>query len=170
MLTKSKQANKNLCDTDFHLWVEKTVKQLEDRDFDSLDLLNLIEEISDLSRRDRKKLKSLLRNLIEHLLKLKYWESERNNNQGHWQGEIANFRKQIGDELEDSPSLKPYLREIFDECYQDGREIASKRSLLPLSTFPEKAIANLEQVLDESWYPECYIEIVNLSQIEESKQ
>ncbi|MFN4862091.1 MAG: DUF29 family protein, partial [Pseudanabaena sp.] len=42
---------------------------------------------------------------------------------------------------------------IFEECYQDAREIVSDRSQLPLATFPEQAIANLEQVLDENWFP-----------------
>ena len=151
MFIECKQNTKSLYDTDYHLWVMKTVKQLENKEFDHLDLQNLIEEVSDLSRRDRKKLKSLLRNLLEHLLKLKYWDSERHNNQGHWQGEISDFRKQIRDELEDSPSLKGYLREIFDECYQDGREVASKRSQISLNVFPKVAIADLAQILDENW-------------------
>lgn len=153
MFIECEQTTKKLYETDYQLWVMKTVKQLENKEFDHLDLQNLIDEVSDLSRRDRKKLKSLLRNLLEHLLKLKYWDSERHNNQGHWQGEISNFRKQIRDELEDSPSLKGDLREIFDECYQDGREIASKRSQMPLDIFPKVAIATLDQVLDENWLP-----------------
>jgi len=170
MLTKSRKANKNLYDTDYDLWVVETVKQLEDRNFDALDLQNLIEEISDLSRRDKKKVQNLLVRLFEHLLKIAYWKSELANNKGHWLAEIRNFRQQINAELEDSPSLKPYILQVFDDCYQKGRAIAADRSQLPLITFPEMAIANLEQVLDESWYPECYVEIVNLSQIEESKQ
>jgi hypothetical protein len=153
MGTELKQVSKTLYDTDYNLWIIETVKKLGNRDFDSVDWENLIEEVSDLSRRDKKKLKNLLRRLFEHHLKLAYWKSEIKNNKGHWEGEIANFRKQIKDELEDSPSLKPYLREILEECYQDGREIAAKRSQLPLNTFPETAIANLEQVLDENWFP-----------------
>jgi len=153
MLIECKQATKNLYDTDYHLWVMETVKQLQNEEFDALDLQNLIEEVSDLSRRDRKKLKSLLRNLLEHLLKLKYWDSEKKNNQGHWQGEISNFRKQIRDELEDSPSLKSYLQEIFNDCYQDAREVASKRSQMPLNIFPKVAIADFGKVLDENWLP-----------------
>ena len=41
----------------------------------SLDLENLIEEVSDLSRREKKKLKNLLIKLFEHLLKLTYWRA-----------------------------------------------------------------------------------------------
>jgi hypothetical protein len=152
MLIQEKLSTQKLYDTDYNLWVLETVKQLENREFNSLDLENLIEEVTDLSRRDKHKLKSLLRNLFEHLLKLAYWQAELARNQSHWKGEIVNFRKQIQDQLEDSPSLKPYLHQIFEKCYQDGREIAATKSQLPLSTFPEKAIANIDQVLDENWF------------------
>ncbi len=143
----------NLYDTDYNLWILETVKKLENRDLDSLDWENLIEEVLGLSRSDKRKLESLLTRLIEHLLKLGYWETEKERNRGHWEGEIANFRKQIKRLLKDSPSLKPYLKDFFEECYQDSREIVSKRSQLPLNTFPEKPIAPLEQILDENWLP-----------------
>jgi signal transduction histidine kinase len=153
MLIEYKQTAENLYDTDYHLWVIETVKQLENKEFEALDLQNLIEEVSDLSRREKRKLESLLTRLFEHLLKLKYWESEIRQNKGHWESEILNFRKQIKSELKASPSLKVYLREIFDECYEDGREIASKRSQIPLDIFPKVAIGDLEQVLDQNWLP-----------------
>lgn len=143
-----------LYETDYNLWVLETVKQLEKREFDALDLENLIEEVADLSRRDKHKLKSLLRRLFEHLLKLSYWQAELSRNEFHWKREIVNFRKQIQDLLEDSPSLKPYLAQILESCYRDGRELASTRSQLSLGTFPEQPIANLEQVLDENWFPQ----------------
>ena len=44
------QANKNLYNTDYQLWVVKTVKQLENKQFDPLDLPNLIEEVSESPR------------------------------------------------------------------------------------------------------------------------
>ena len=50
-------------------------------------------------------------------------------------------------------SLKHYLTEIFNGCYIDARKIVSKRSQLPLDNFPEKPIADLEQILDENWLP-----------------
>ena len=153
MVSKLKQLTKNLYDTDYNLWVEETVKKLQAKDFDALDLENLIEEVSDLSRREKRKLKNLLIKLFEHLLKLTYWKVEREYNQGHWEAEILNFRQQINDELKDSPSLKPYLSDIFIECYQKGRAIAAKRSQLPLDTFPSSPIANIEQILDENWLP-----------------
>jgi hypothetical protein len=91
--------------------------------------------------------------LIEHLLKLGYWEAEKERNESHWKGEIRNFRKQIKKELKASPSLKSYLQEIFEESYQDSREIVSDKSRLPLHIFPENPILPLEQILDENWLP-----------------
>jgi hypothetical protein len=79
-----------------------------------------------------------------------------------YQTEITNFRQLIRDELEESPSLQPYLYEIYPQCYAEARKIASQRSQLSLNTFPESAmslcdrpkdIAPLEQVLDENWLP-----------------
>ncbi len=153
MVTEVKTKQQNLYKMDYDLWVLDTVEKLKTQDFDNIDWENLIEEVEDLSRRDRHKIESLLIRLIEHLLKLGYWESEIERNRGHWEGEITNFRVQIKRLLKASPSLKRYLAEIFEGCYLDGRKIASKRSQLPLNHLPEKSIANLEQILDENWLP-----------------
>ncbi|MBE9174577.1 DUF29 domain-containing protein [Synechocystis salina LEGE 06155] len=153
MVVELRKTNKSLYEMDYNLWVLDTVDKLKNQDLDGLDWENLIGEVEDLSRRDKKKLKSLLRLLFEHILKLTYWQSEATRNQGHWRGEIRNFRKQIKDELQDSPSLKNYVNEVLSECYQDSREIVSDKTQLPLSTFPEKLIASLEQLLDENWLP-----------------
>ena len=153
MVAELRKIDKSLYKTDYNLWVLETVDKLQRRDLDALDWENLIEEVEALSRRDKKKLKSLLRLLFEHLLKLAYWRSELTYNQGHWRGEILNFRQQIKDDLADSPSLRSYLASILDTCYEEGRAVAAQRSQLPLSYFPETPIANLEQVLDDSWFP-----------------
>ena len=146
MVIQLQTTAKKLYDTDYNLWVMETVDQLKNKNFDAIDLENLIEEVSDLSRRDKRKLESLLRKLFEHLLKLKYWESQLSRNQGHWKGEIRTFRKQINNELKTSPSLKRYLIEILEKSYQDAREIVSDKSQLSINTFPEALIGTMEQV------------------------
>ena len=128
MIAELRKINKSLYETDYNLWVLETVQKLQSRDLDYLDWENLIEEVEDLSERKRRKLESLLMRLIEHLLKLAYWEKERDRDRGHWEREIANLRKQIKKELMVSPSLKHYLSEIYLESYQDGWDLASKRS------------------------------------------
>ena len=153
MLTQPNQLTKSLYDTDYHLWVLETLNKLENKDFESLDLANLIEEISDLSRREKRRLENLLIRLFEHLLKIKYWHSEKDDNQKHWKREIRNFRKQINGDLLASPSLRNYALEKLDGLYQDARELVSDASGLSINNFPEKAIADLEKILDENWLP-----------------
>ena len=145
---------KNLYETDYNLWVLDTVQKLENREIESLDWENLIEEVLGLSRSDKRKLESLLTRLFEHLLKLKYWKSEIDNNQNHWKGEIINFRKQIQRLLKDSPSLKLYLEKVLEQCYQDSREITAQKTGLAFSTFPTQPWVTLEQILDDNQWSE----------------
>ena len=56
MLAELKSTTKNLYESDYALWVQETAKQLKNRDFQALDLENLIEEVLSLSRHDQKKL------------------------------------------------------------------------------------------------------------------
>jgi hypothetical protein len=156
MVTEIKSLNPSLYDKDYHLWILETLNCLEKQNFQNLDLAHLIEEIEGLSRRDKRKLESLLTRLLEHLLKLKYWQTERDDNQGHWQGEIAVFRVQIQRELKTSPSLKGYLKEIFPQCYQDARYIVSQKTKLTLDQLPADvttALGDLEVILSPDWLP-----------------
>ncbi|GBD54970.1 DUF29 family protein [Microcystis aeruginosa NIES-298] len=145
--------NKTMYEEDFYLWIRTTINQLQARQFERVDLENLLEELASMGRSEKRTIKNLLTRLLEHLLKLKYWAAERERNEGHCKGEIRTFRLDILDELKDSPSLKPYLLEIFDECYLSARKNASDRSQLPLDTFPVIPIGSLEQILDEDWFP-----------------
>ena len=142
-----------LYDQDYYLWLRTTINQLRAGQFSSVDLDNLLEELESMGRSQKRTVRSLLIRLFEHLLKLTYWDMERECNEGHWKGEIRTFRREIKDELKDSPSLKPYILEIFDECYQDARKEASDRSQLPIDTFPVAILGSLEQILHENWFP-----------------
>ncbi|MFM6040405.1 MAG: DUF29 domain-containing protein [Sphaerospermopsis kisseleviana] len=149
MVTSTQPKTQTLYDQDYYLWIKTTINQLRTGQFSAVDLENLLEELETMGRSQKRTIKSLLIKLLVHLLQLKYWEQEREQNQGHWKGEIRTFRIQIKDEIKDSPSLKPYILEIFDECYQEARKEVSDRSQLPLDTFPVIPISSLEQILDE---------------------
>jgi hypothetical protein len=153
MATQIQQPLQFLYEKDYYLWVTTIVKKLQEKNFEEVDWENLIEEVTDLSRRQRDKLKSLLTRLFEHLLKLAYWESEREYNAAKWKGEIINFRVQIKDLLEESPSLKPVLGEVLEKCYSNARKIMIARTELPPSLFPVEPIASAVQLLDETWLP-----------------
>jgi len=136
----------NLYDSDYQLWLENTINQLRRGDFQAVDWQNLLEELADLG--------SLLTRLLEHLLKLTYWQSQRDYNQAAWKKEIRNFRLQIADLLEDSPSLKSYLREILAKCYLDARNLMIDETRLDASIFPVEVLASLEEILAENWLPD----------------
>jgi Domain of unknown function DUF29 len=154
MVTQLQPITQTLYDEDYYLWIKTTINQLRSGQFSVIDLENLLEELETMGRSEKKTLKSLLTRLFEHLLKLQYWSTERERNQGHWKGEIRTFRYEIKDQLKDSPSLKPYILEIFDECYEKARLQVSDRSQLPLDIFSIIPISSLEQILDENWFPE----------------
>ncbi len=143
----------NLYDSDYQLWLENTINQLRRGDFQSVDWQNLLEELADLGKNNRRALESLLTRLLEHLLKLTYWQSQRDYNQAGWKKEIRNFRIQIKKILKDSPSLKSYLREILQECYLDARNLLIDETELDASIFPVEVLANIEEILDENWLP-----------------
>ena len=114
MTVSNHQLMEILYEQDYNLWLEETVKKLRLRELSEIDLDNLIEELESMGRSDKRALKSLLTRLFEHLLKIAYWEYEREYNYRGWNGEIQNFRIQIKRLLKDSPSLKVYLVDNFE--------------------------------------------------------
>ena len=69
-----------LYDRDFNLWVEQTVNAIKDRDLNNMDWDNLIDEVEDMAKSEKRLLESYLERLIEHILKLRFWESKREQN------------------------------------------------------------------------------------------
>jgi hypothetical protein len=140
---------KILYETDYNQWVNETVQQLRERQFDGVDWDNLIEEIEDMGKSQKRALESFLTRLVEHLLKLSYWQSEKERNSNHWKSEIVNFRYQIHKRLKESPSLRPELESIYAEIFSVA--IKSVSQLFPLE---KDVYISLEKTLDNDWFPE----------------
>ena len=109
--------NQKLYDQDYNLWQQSTITALKNHDVTNLDWNNLIVEIEEVGKSQKRALKNYTQRLIEHILKIKYWESERARNLPHWRIEVRNFREQILDLLADSPSLKNYLEQNYPDWY-----------------------------------------------------
>ncbi len=137
-----------LYEADYHQWIKTTVNQLRKGNFHQVDWDNLIEEIESMGKNQKRALLSLLTRLLEHLLKLSYWEAEKKQSSSHWAAEVVNFRAQIQNLLEDSPSLKNELAGMYIKAYS----VASK-SISKLFDLPENTHISLEQCLDEDWFP-----------------
>ncbi|BBC24162.1 DUF29 domain-containing protein [Pseudanabaena sp. ABRG5-3] len=111
-----KSPNASLYETDFLLWTEETVAKLKARDFDHVDLENLIEEIESLGKSDKKEIKSRLTTLLAHLLKRIYVNMPQEFN--GWERTIRNQRTDLELALMDSPSLKTIWNDAFDIAFR----------------------------------------------------
>ena len=139
--------NKTLYDRDFNLWISQQVALLKAGEVNAIDLENLAEEIDSMGKRDKRALASFLLRLLEHLLKINYWHSEKERNYKGWKKEVRNFRLEIQAILNDSPSLKNYLPEIFGKKWNDALKNVSDDFKVP-----EDAKITLEQALDENFF------------------
>jgi hypothetical protein len=143
-----------LYEEDFYQWLEITANLLRERKLDQLDLENLIEEIESMGRSEKRELRNRLITLLEHFLKLAYWDTERELNERGWKNTVIEQRKQIELLLRDSLSLKPFLDDIFSDCYQDARDVVSRKTNLPSATFPEQSPFSVEKTIDPDYFPE----------------
>jgi len=143
---------RSLYEQDTSLWVTETVNKLKTKDFENLDLENLIEEVEALGKSQRNATKSFLRRLIEHLLKRCYVPLP--ECYIGWQREIRAFRNEIKDILEDSPSLKNFLLEIFPKIYASA--IASVREEYPQINFPDHWLedCDINAILNRNFWEE----------------
>ena len=144
---------KEIYETDEYLWLEETIKLLRKTRLEELDLENLIEVLESLGKRDLNKVRSLLRQIIIHLLFLEYWQEEGERNYRHWKGEITAFRSDLSDSL--TTTLKNKLTEDLASIYQTGLKIVLQKTGLSNVTIPENCPYSFEQLLDDSWYPEA---------------
>jgi hypothetical protein len=117
---------------DYAAWLENTALMLKKKMYAEIDWENLIEEIEDIGRSQKRAVESLLLRLLEHILKLKYWEEERERCANHWESEIVNFRYQLNRRIKESPSLKKHLSDCFEEIANIAKISVSKLIKKPL--------------------------------------
>lgn len=132
---------------DFVAWADEQASALKARQFTKLDYDNLIEEIEDMGKSEKRSLESYLERLIEHILKLKYWDAEYEYNSKHWQAEATNFRNRINRLIKRSPSLKNYLAEIYLDIYKEAIEAKSKEFEIP-----NHEPISIEKILDKNFW------------------
>lgn len=141
----------SLYNKDFSAWAHLQADLLKSKDFNHLDLMHLIEEVEDMGNQNKHELKNRLIILIMHLLKWKLQPERKGNS---WYQTIANQRIDIAELLEDNPSLKHFLPEIFPKAYGVAVSKASLETGINKKAFPLKCIWDIEQILDEEFFPE----------------
>jgi hypothetical protein len=149
-----------LYDRDLQLWIDRTIQQLKNRDFGSLDVEHLIEELVDLGRAEKNALKSNLTILLAHLLKLLVQNDAPDTMKGSWYSSVLEHRQRVLDNLADTPSLKSLLLETVEKAYHASRKLAIKEGSLAKfgvrvptdSDYPMSCPFSIEQILDEDFY------------------
>lgn len=149
-----------LYDRDLQSWIEQTIVQLKNREFESLDIEHLIEELIDLGKSEKSALRNNLMILLAHLLKLKVQHDVPDGMKGSWYSSVLEHRQRVLNNLVDTASLKGFLVEAVEKAYPDGRKLAIKEGKLAKfgvrvpeeSEYPITCPFSIEQILDEDFY------------------
>ncbi|MBR8829428.1 MAG: DUF29 domain-containing protein [Gomphosphaeria aponina SAG 52.96 = DSM 107014] len=140
----------SLYERDFNLWLHETIEQLKAGKIENIDIENLIEELDSLARRDRRELKSRLRVLITHLLKRRYVVDS--DYYRGWELTIKEQGQELKSLLQQSPSLKNYLLEIFPEVCSDA--LLECRDAYLYAQFPTHCPYNIDALFSEDFWQE----------------
>jgi hypothetical protein len=147
----------DLHDRDFYAWSQHQAEELRRAarsrisPLTGLDWQHLADEVEELGMSKLDELFSRYKVVVLHLLKWKYQPDQRTN---HWRATVDEQRYRIARALRKSPSLRPKRAEEFRDAYHLARTGAADETELPLSAFPETCPFTLDQVEDDSFWPD----------------
>lgn len=109
---------------DTYSWAMQQAEALRRRDFEAVDWENLIEEVEDMGRSERRTWTSHCKNLVEHMLKLE-WRDPREAEVGQrWIDTVRNARISMRETIEDNPGLQSQRPEMLSRAWVRGRNAA----------------------------------------------
>ena len=119
-----------------------------------LDWSNLAEEIDDLASARRKAVRSQIRRLLEHLLKLEHSRSV--DPRAGWIETVLDARDEVGDDL--TPTLRQEVEEELTQLYRQARRKAEMglirhREQEVARDLPAECPYGLAEILQDEWYP-----------------
>jgi hypothetical protein len=118
MATRVKPSTDLLYEQDFYAWSKAQADLLRAGRYADLDLEHLIEEVDDLGESLKRSVRSRLRTIIEHLLKLEH--SPAQAPRGGWYDTILTQRSDLLDEL--TPSIRREVEPALQDLYDRTRE------------------------------------------------
>ena len=141
---------------DFYAWtqhqaeVSRTMPVLDNR----FDREHVAEEIEDLGKSERDAVRSEIRRIIEHLLKLAY--SLAVQSRFDWMYSVSDARAALEDKL--SPTLCRDVEATLERLYAQARRNATvslgnfgEHGAAP--AFPDKCPYSLDKICQQDWYP-----------------
>ena len=145
----------DLYERDYFAWILEQVRVLREHRVEEVDWVNLAEEIEDLGKSEKRSVESHLARIVEHLLKLVYSPSlAKDLNRRGWQISVREARRQLHRLLDESPSLRRKMSELFPHAYHSGRNAVLIGTDLAESALPENSPWTLEQTIDNGFLPD----------------
>jgi Domain of unknown function DUF29 len=142
-------------DDDFYAWTQhqaEVLRSLRTRD-NRFDRAHLAEEIEDLGKSERDTVRSQVRRILDHFLKLEF--SPARDPRFDWIDSIIDARNILGDKL--SAALRRDVVAELDNLYAGARKraaVALQRHGEGLTAvLPAQCPYSIDQVLSEDWYP-----------------
>jgi Domain of unknown function DUF29 len=154
----AKVLERSLYQTDYYAWTKQQAAELRKlaaaRANTTLDLANLAEEVESLGRSDLATIRSQLRRIIEHLLKLE--NSPAAEPRFGWRESVVEARDVIPDVI--TATLRREAEAELAKTYQQGRRRAEAALMRhgerdAGQALPVDCPYSFDQILSQDWYP-----------------
>lgn len=131
--------------TNYDCWLEAQIDNLHRRDYANLDADNLILELEALGRAEKSAVKSLVYQILLHLLLIDYWQEESKYSADHRRAEIDAFQLQLEDRL--TTNLLELVEDNLARLYAKARLNAARKSRLSAERFPLDCPYSIEAIV-----------------------
>jgi hypothetical protein len=153
MATRVRTRSPDLYEQDFYAWAREQASLLRAGRFEELDLAHLTQEVDDLGEALYRSVRSRLRTIIEHLLKLQH--SPAAEPRGLWLDTVHTQRADLQDDL--TASLRRRLRSELPKQYARARAAAARAlrrygESAAADALPETCPYTLDQIAGD-WLP-----------------
>jgi Domain of unknown function DUF29 len=155
----AKVLERSLYQTDYYAWTKQQAAELRAmaarRGSSALDLENLAEEVESLGRSDLNTVRSQVRRIIEHLLKLEFAPSTAPR--ADWRYSVAQARDEVEDHITASmrPDVAADLAKLFGRAGRDAAlGLARRGEHAAAKTLPRECPYSFDQIVSHDWYPQ----------------
>lgn len=132
-------------ENDVYGWVQEQIALLRAGRLDSLDLTNIVEELTDVGAEQYDKLESAVVIVLVHMLK---WDHQPERRSRSWTQSIEEHRIRIGKQLRKNPSLKSRLAEALVDGYRVGRVKAAREMKRETRSLPTDCPYTWDDILN----------------------
>lgn len=136
---------------DFYAWLMANARRLREKRWTEIDAEHIAEELEAMGKSEKRELISRLSVLLAHLLKWQFQSAKRSRS---WKNTILAQRIDIGELLEDSPSLLHELGHKMDVAYEKAKLIAEDETGIDRALFPEICAFSLTEALEKDFFPD----------------